>query len=210
MANHGKMAKVDVYAADKTLYDRIAEFLQCNVKAITLRTRYNKRIAAYETILEEKKRPDKVWISEDAKAEAIAAVEKDLADLRAEFKRHMDAQARFQYTSGDEVFYNKYANATCDMHIQLAFVEWAAFYNLKVENTDLCNRVIKAVGGRTSTTPRQKVNGGKCNRTRQKNDVLKVMYGEVADYMVEKGLTLPMQFDDDIKAAYAPKKRNRA
>ena len=206
-----KMKKVDVFMSGKEAQARIAEFLNCQVYAITLATRYGARIKTYEAVLADKSRPDRVWIDETAKATAIAAAEKDLADIKAEYAKVRAEKAHFAFTDEDKAFKKAYKSATCGADVRQAVRDWCAGFNLSVANTDLEARIMRAISGKDVNTSRAKVNTGKCNAdARKEGTALKLLYGEVADYMVEKGLTIPMQFDEDIKAKYAPKARKNA
>lgn len=203
--------KVDVFAIDRLFVDRIAEFLDVNVWAITLNARYSARIKAYEKVLEDKTNPDRVYINPEEKDAAIARAKKDLEDVIAEYKKVREERARFVYTKDDNQFKKDFKAAKTGSEVREAIRTWCGSFNLQVANSDLEARIMQAISGKDVNSARCKVNTGRCNSDMRKESVaLKLLYGEVADYIVEKGLTIPMQFDDDIKAKYAPKAKKSA
>lgn len=203
--------KVDVFALDHGFGERIAEFLDVQVWAITLSARYNARIKAYEKVLEDKTNPDRVYIHPEEKDAAIARAKRDLEDVKEEYKKVKDEKAKFAFSKEDNQFKKDFKAAKTGSEVREAIRTWCASFNLQVANTDLEARIMQAISGKDVNTSRAKVNTGKCNAdSRRESTALKLLYGEVADYMVEKGLTIPMQFDEDIKAKYAPKSRKSA
>lgn len=201
--------RVDVYSANKDFTARIAEFLDVQVWGITLAARYNAKIKSYEAVLADKSKPDRVYLNDEVKKATIEGAQKDLDDVKAEYKKLRDEKAKFVFTKGDNEFKKAYKAAESGSEVREAIRTWADAYNLKVANTDLEARIMQAISGKDKNTSRGKVNTGRCNMEKRKEGMaLQLMYGEVADYMVEKGLTIPMQFDEDIKAKYAPKKKS--
>lgn len=202
--------KVDVYAADKNLIDRIGEFVVCHTEYINLSVKYRARIKAYEAILEDKSRADRVWINDDDKTAAITAAQKDLDDIKAEYKKLVDEKARFRYTAGDDAFYNTYSTASDQEKVEAAFVEWCAFYNLKTEASDLLNSVMIAIGGKGKLKAKQHVQSVmagkvKFNGSRSKREVLDVMYGEIAEYFITKGRSPMPEFEAEVLKKYGKK-----
>ena len=163
--------KVDVYAADKTLIDRIGEFVVCHTEYINISTKYRAKIKSYEGVLADKSRPDRVWVDEKQKEDAIANAQKDLDDIKAEQKKLMDEKARFRYTAGDDSFYNAYSTATEQTKVEEAFVEWCRFYNLETEASDLLNSVMIAIGGKGKLRTRDHVRSVIDGERRPRSDV---------------------------------------
>ena len=199
--------KVDVYAADKTLIDRIGEFVLCHTQYINIKMRYDSKVKAYETILADKSREDRVWIDESQKATAILAAQTDLDNIKKERDDLIERHARFRYTAGDDAFYATYSTATEQSKVEEAFVEWCEFYNLKTEASDLQNMVMIAIGGKGRLGTRDHVRSViagdvKFNGSRKKRDVLDVMYGEIAEYFISKGRTPMPEFDAEVVKKY--------
>lgn len=202
--------KVDVYAADKTLVDRIGEFVVCHTQYINIKTKYDAKVKSYKSVLADKMREDRVWVDEEQKATSIAAAQKDLDDIEAERKDLIDKHARFRYTAGDDAFYNTYSTATEQSKVEEAFVEWCAFYNLKTEASDLLNSVMIAIGGKGKLPSKQHVQSViagevKFNGSRKKREVLDVMYGEIAEYFISKGRSPMPEFDAEVIKKYGKK-----
>ena len=203
--------RVDVYAANKEFRERIAEFLDVQVWGITLAARYNAKIKMYEGVLEDKSKPDRVYINPEDRELAIETAKKDLEDVKAEYKKLRDEKAKFVFSKEDNQFKKDYKAAKTGSEVREAIRTWCAAFKLQVTNTDLEARIMQAISGKDKNSSRGKVNTGKCNMEKRKEGMaLQLMYGEVADYMVEKGITIPMQFDEDIKLKYAPKAKKSA
>lgn len=202
--------KVDVYAADKTLVDRIGEFVVCHTQYINIKTKYDARVKAYESVLADKSNPDRVWIDEEQKATALAAAQADLDNIKKERDELIERHARFRYTTGDDLFYATYAKAQEQEEVEKAFVEWCDFYHLKTEASDLCNNVMVAIGGKSKLGARDHVKSViagsvKFNGSRKKRDVLDVMYGEIAEYFIGKGRSPMPEFDAEVIKKYGKK-----
>lgn len=204
--------RVDVYgAATAEFRARVAEFLDVQVWAITLFARYNARIKNYEGVLADKSNPNRVYINPEDKELAIKRAQEDLDSVKAEYKKIRDEKAKFVFSKEDNQFKKDFKAAKTGSEVREAIRTWCASFNLQVANTDLEARIMQAIAGKDVNTSRAKVNTGKCNAdSRREGVALKLLYGEVADYMVEKGVTIPMQFEDDIKAKYAPKVKKSA
>lgn len=201
--------RVDVFRSSKELSERIAEFLDVQVWSITLATRYTAKIKAYEKVLADKSSPDRVYVHPEDRLPAIERAQRDLDDVKEEYAKIRKEKAAFVFTKEDQEFKKAYKTASTGADVRQAIRDWCGHYGLQVARTDLEERIMGAICGKDVNTARAKVNTGKCNADSRKEGVaLKLLYGEVADYMVEKGLTIPMQFDDDIKAKYAPKKKS--
>lgn len=199
--------KVDVYAANKTLVDRIGEFVVCHTQYINIKARYDSKVKAYETILADKKREDRVWVNEESKAVAIAAAQKDLDDIKKERDDLIDKHARFRYTAGDDAFYGVYSTAVEQKKVEEAFVDWCRFYNLETEASDLLNSVMVAIGGKGRLGTRDHVRSViagevKFNGSRKKRDILDTMYGEIAEYFISKGRSPMPEFEAEVIKKY--------
>lgn len=205
--------KVDVYAADKTLVDRIGEFVLCHTEYINIKAKYDAKIKAYEIILADKSREDRVWVDDDQKNAAILAAQKDLDDLKKERDDLIERRARFRYTLGDDVFYNTYSTASEQAKVEQAFVEWCKFYNLETEASDLLNMVMVAIGGEGKLGTRDHVRSviagaPKFCGSRKKREVLDVMYGKIAEYFISKGRSPMPEFDEIVIKKYGKKSNN--
>ena len=202
--------RVDVFGMSAEMRERVARFMTCKVNGVELKNKYDALIRTYETVLKDKSNPDRVWINEDAKAIAVAAAQKDLDDTVSLYKKLKDTMATFDYSDFDKTFKKSWKNAVTGSDRREAVRTWAKALNLDIAASDLENRIMGALAGKDVNNTKNFVNSGNNNTDARKEGVaLKLMYGEVADYMVEKGLSLPIEFSEELKKKYAPKKKNQ-
>lgn len=201
--------RVDVFGMSADMRTRVAKFIECKVNGAELARKYTALIKSYESVLADKKSPDRVYINDDERVVAINGAQKDLDDTVAEYKRLRDTMAKFDLSDYDKEFKKTWKHAVSGSGRRDAIRTWALAMNLNIARSDLEDRIMGALAGKDKNSIREFVVKGRCNTDARKEGVaLQLMYGEVADYMVEKGLTLPIEFSDELKAKYAPKKKS--
>lgn len=204
------MGKVDLFAADKAMSTRVADFMRIKVWNITLKARLEKAKADAEIRLENcealKGQTTKDPAMYDAMIEDIIAIrDKAQADYDAAVK---DGE-KFAYTEQDKALYKAYKDGkTVD-----GLVEWFGFYGLEVDaETGLVQTLVNAFGGSKALSGRGVVRSNAEQFTkdlRGRDDILKVFYGKLAEAMMKAGTLKPEAIPEDVRDYYAPKKANK-
>lgn len=212
------MAKrADWFAADKAMAERVQEFIVKKAEFITIKARREAEINGLKARLARYNDKDVVIVEDEKlRAQYIAKVEKELEDVKASYQKLIDENATFTYTDNDKKFYSAYKAAASDDDVSTAICNWVKAYTkadgsfLDMAGTSDLVEIMGAIGGKRALTARAHVNSGGTafNGKRTQNEILKVFYGELAERMIKAGTVKTANFPDEIKAKYAPKKRN--
>lgn len=205
------MAKnVDLFKASKEMSKRVGEFMTIKVWNITLKSRLKREIADLENkIVNLENLRGSIFSDEDIDAQKKTFEEESTAKQEA-LKKQIEDEATFEFTENDKAFYKAYKAAKTDAQIKDAIVKWFEFYNVKdAKGSTIVNNIADAIDGKKRSTARtiirseaKQFNDAK----RTKNDVLILMYGELAEAMLRVGTLKPTAIPEDVREFYAPKK----
>lgn len=204
------MKKVDMFKADRQMAVRVAEYMRTKVWGITLKTRLKKELASYEEQLKIIADPEqRVMTAEEAEG-FRRRVEARAKFAKEKFDAQMKEEARFELTDADKAFYAAYKGADTDDKIKQAIVAWAKVYDLDLTGTDLLAELFRAISGARKLGASAIIRSEATKFTddkRTKNDVLSILYGRMAEKMLEAGTLKPQAIPEDIREYYAPKSR---
>lgn len=203
------MKKVDMFAADKAMAERVADYMNKKVWGITLRKRLSLDIKKLEDSIHglENCRGSIIGTNVD---EAIANIRTKIDDKKKKVADQIKEEARFEWCKADDAFYKAYKSAETKAQIYTAIEKWFAEYHLNVAQTDFEFALMDAIGGERNATTTQIIRSGATQFTvekRTKNDILRIFYGKLSEKMLEVGTLKPAVIPEDIREAYAPKKR---
>lgn len=199
---------VDLFKADRSMAERVADFMSKKVWGIALTTRYKKDIADCESAISGLEKCKGSILAESADAD-IEAIHKTMSDLKVKLDKQKEEEAFFEYSKEDTAMYNGYKKATTVAQIHTAIEAWFRVYGLEVCGSMLINEIVSAVSGERFATNRTIVNSGATVFTgkRSKSDFLKVFYGKLSEKMLEAGTLKATAIPEDIREYYAPKKK---
>lgn len=203
------MKKIDMFKADRAMADRVSEYMNKKVWGITLRKRLQSDILKHENSIQglENCRGSIVGTNVD---DAIAELRAQIADKKQKVQKQIAEEARFEWDANDKAFYKAYKNATTDAMVYTALEKWFEAYHLDVAQTDFEFAIIKAIGGERNATATQIIRSGATQFVvgkRTQNEVMRIFYGKLSEKMLEVGTLKPSAIPEDIREAYAPKKR---
>lgn len=203
--------KVDMFSASKAMSVRVVDYMHTQVWNVVIKARLRK---AAEKLAQEIESAENLRGSAIITEEQVDAI---IAEKQAEFARteealqaELDKEATFAYTGEDKAFYKAYKAAEGDEgKIKAAIVEFCGAYDLKVEGTDLLAELADCVRGVKKASAAQIVKSGATQFTaaRTKNDVLTVLYGRIAERMIEAGTIKPEKIPADVRAMYEKKNK---
>lgn len=201
--------KVDMFTADKAFSDRVVEFMHTQVWNVVVRSRLQKAREEYAQKLENLENL-KGSIITDEQIEALKT--KYAAELQAA-EEELDALAEkemtFSHSEQDKTFYKEYKEAGEDTdEIKKAIQKFCESYRLQIANTDFLEELTFCVSGVKKAGASTVIKSGakKFTQTRSKSDVLCVLYGRLAEKMVEAGTLKAEKIPADVRDAYTQKK----
>lgn len=205
------MKKIDMFQADRAMAERVADYMTKKVWGITLRKRLSLDIKKLEDSIQglENCRGSIIGTNVD---EAIANIRTQIDEKKKKVAKQIADEARFEWCKADDIFYKAYKNAETKAQIYTAIEAWFAEYNLGVAQTDFEFALMDAISGERNATATQIIRSGATKFTvekRTKNDILRIFYGKLSEKMLEVGTLKPATIPEDIRDAYAPKKRNK-
>lgn len=186
--------------------ERVSEYATVCLSGITLKVRFNKAveklsnsIKVLETLKEESA------ISADSLDKEIDERRNEIEKLTNDHKEAMKKKARFVYTAED---YDLFDAFKAGEDLAEAFVTWADAWSLDLRNTGLLKDLVNGVSGKQGkASARTIINTefGTMTKDRNMRNFLDIAYGIMCEECVKKGLK--MDIPDDVRAAYAPKKK---
>ena len=200
------MKKTDLFAANKDMSSRVADYMRIKVWNVTIKARLEKAIKDGEQRIETLE-----GLAHDTGkdySEAIADVEKVVEDAKANYKKLVEEGEKFELTENDKEFYANYKKDTVAK--EAAIVKWFKKYGLDLKaDEDLVVDLADAISGARKLSGRGivRANAEKfTDNVRTKNDVMTVFYGRLSERMLEAGTLKPEAIPEDVRAFYAPKK----
>lgn len=202
---------VDLFQADRKMAERVADYMQKKVWGITLKVYLKKEVEKLENSIKglENCRGSIVGTNVD---DAIGQLRNKIAEAQEKTAKQIKEEARFEWTDADNAFFKAYKSADTQAQIYTALEKWFATYHLEVANTKLEESIVDAIRGERNATSRTIIRSGAEKFTEQKrtkNDVLKLLYGKLAERMLQAGTLKPASIPEEIREFYAPKKRTK-
>lgn len=203
--------KVDLFKADKTMAERVSDFMSKKVWGITLQARYKKEVETIQVSIEGLRKLEGSILAEQTEAN-IKALEDRIVELTEALKEQKEEEATFSFTEADEAMYTAYKKATTNAMIYSAIVEWFKGYNLDVDGTMFIQSMMDAIGGKQPNNNKGIIRSGATvfnAEKRTKTNFLKVFYGELAEAMLKAGTLKATAIPEDIREFYAPKAKTK-
>lgn len=205
-----KKVKVDLFQKDPAFRNRVADFMQKKVWGITLRVRAMAEIKEAEaSILGLEKLMGSV--REEHAKESIKALNEKINAEREKLNKQLEEEAMFVWTEQDNAFFKAYQNAVNTGEIRKGMLEWFNHYGLDVSNNDdFVALLMNAISGERKANTRTVVRSNATEFTmskRTKTDVMMIFYGKLAEVMLAKGALKAEVIPEDVREAYAPKKK---
>lgn len=203
--------KVDLFQADRTMADRVSDFMQKKVWGITLQTRYKKEVETIQASIEGLRKLEGSILAEQTEAN-IKALEDRIVELTEALKKQKEEEATFSFTEADEAMYTAYKKATTNAMIYSAIVEWFKCYSLDVDGTMFIQTMMDAIGGKQPNNNKGIIRSGATvfnAEKRTKTNFLKVFYGELAEAMLKAGTLKATAIPEDVREFYAPKAKTK-
>lgn len=204
------MKKTDLFKANREMSNRVAEFMRTKVWGITLKARCQKEIKEAQDGIKGLEKL-KGSVLEEESRKSIIALEARILELNENLAKQLEEEAKFEYTQNDKDFYNSYKDAKDNTGVADAIIAWFKVYNLDVTGeNDIVISIMDAISGKKKASAKTIINSGAEKFTedkRTKGDVLGLLYGTLAERMLEVGTLKPTAIQDDVKEFYAPKKK---
>lgn len=200
-----KMNKVDFYSADKAMSLRVADFMRVRVYGATLQTRYKRDMADIDKKIEDTPRLLEGSIFANKIDEVIAELVAKKDEIKEKYDELRANAEKFVFTDADNEFYKNYKNG----NITNGIIAWGKCYNIDFTNTVQLKQLEEAISGKKNANARTIITSGATQFTsaRNKGDILKVMYGVLAEDMLKAGTLKPEALEADVVDFYATKKR---
>lgn len=196
---------VNLRTADRTMNERVSEYATIRLSNITSAVRHKKAVAELEASI---KSLEACIGTSKVKADfpaLIAEKRSELDKLEADYKEALKKRERFVYTKEDLELYNAYLNHE---DLETALYHWGMAWKLDLTATKQLRTMAEAVSGKQGkASTRTVINSGFATMTkdRSKQNFLDLVYGLLTEECVRQGLK--MDIPDDVRAAYAPKKK---
>lgn len=207
--------KVDMFKADKKFSTRVTEYMHARVWGIVYKKRLEVELAEYDRKLaiareiSEDEATSTILSKEDAERLAVKYAELK-EQVENKYAKLVEENAKFEYTEYDKAFYKTYS-ADGDNRAK-AVTDFCSAYKLEVKDTNMLEDIVSAIGGARKASAGQVVRSNATKFTdakRTKSDVLNILYGRIAEYMLKAGTIKPEAIPEDIRAAFAPKKKEK-
>ena len=204
------MKKTDLFVAKREMSERVAEFMRTRVWGITLKARCKKQIDELICAINgmEKLRGSVLW---DETEKAIAELNSQIVEHEEKLAKQLEEEAKFSYTQNDKTFYDAYKEAKEGEGVATAICNWFAEYELTVTGeNDIVASIMDAISGKRKASATTVIRSGAerfVEDKRSKGEVLGLLYGVLAERMLEVGTLKPTAIQDDVKEFYAPKQK---
>ena len=206
------MKKTDLFKADKVMSERVADFMRTKVWGITLKARFKKEEETILASIEGLKKLDGSVLADKGK-DSISALEEKLDELADKLSKQLEEEAKFDFTDNDKNFYKGYKSAKTEEEVCNAIIGWFKTYNLEVtKDSDIVISILDAISGKkkASASAIIRSNAKKfVEDKRTKGDVVGLLYGTLAERMLEVGTLKPTEIQEDVREFYAPKKKDK-
>ena len=199
--------KVDLFQADKTMAERVSDFMQKKVWGITLQARYKKEVETIQASIEGLRKLEGSILAEQTEGN-IKALEDRIVELTEALKKQKEEEATFSFTEADNTLFTAYKKATTNAMVYSAIVEWFKGYNLDVDCTTFVQSMMDAISGKQPGNNKSIIRSGATvfnAEKRTKTNFLKVFYGELAEAMLKAGTLKATAIPEDVREFYAPK-----
>ena len=206
------MKKTDLFKADKVMAERVSEFMRTKVWGITLKARFKKEEEQTLASINGLKNLDGSVLA-DKGEESIKALEKHLEELAEKLSKQLEEEAKFDFTDNDKNFYKGYKSAQTEEEVINAIIGWFKVYNLEVsKDNDIVISINDAISGSKRASASVIIRSGATKFTdakRSKGDVIGLLYGTLAERMLEVGTLKATEIQEDVREFYAPKKKEK-
>ena len=206
------MKKTDLFKANKQMSERVAEFMRAKVWGITLKARFKKEEETILASIEGLKKLDGSVLA-DKGADSISALEKKLDELTEKLSKQLEEEAKFDFTDNDKTFYKGYKSAKSEEEVYNAIIAWFGTYNLTVtKDNDIVASIYDAISGKKRASASTIIKSGAkqfVDVKRSKGDVVGLLYGTLAERMLEVGTLKATEIQEDVREFYAPKKKEK-
>lgn len=204
------MKKTDLFKADKVMAERVSEFMRIKVWGITLKARFKKEKETILASIEGLKKLDGSVLADKGK-DSISALEDKLEELAEKLSKQLEEEAKFDFTDNDKTFYKGYKSATTEEEVCNAIIGWFATYNLVItKDSDIVVSICNAISGSRNANATTIIRSGATkfvDNKRTKDDIVKLLYGTLAERMLEVGTLKATEIQEDVREFYAPKKK---
>lgn len=197
--------KIDMFKASKEMSVRVADFMRVRVYGATLQTRYKKEMSEIEEKIEKTPELLKGSIFADKIDEVISGLVLQKEEISAKYKALREEAEKFVFTDADNAFYKEYKSG----NVKEGLLAWGKAYNLDLADTDFLGVLTVGISGLKNANARTIVTSGAKEFTsiRKKGDILKVMYGLLAEKMLAVGTLKPESIPEDVVAYYKKKSK---
>ena len=203
------MKRTDLFAANKEMSTRVADYMRIKVWNVTIKARLEKALKDGAQRIETLQ-----GLAQDTGkdySEAISDIEAVVEAARENYKKLVEDGEKFELTENDKEFYKNYKNE--GMKNEDAIVKWFKKYDLDLKSgDDLVVDLASAIAGARKLSGRGIVKADAekfTDNVRTKSDVMTVFYGRLSERMLEAGTLKPEAIPEDVRAFYAPKKANK-
>lgn len=204
------MKKTDLFKADRQMSERVAEFMRTKVWGITLKARFKKEEETILASIEGLKKLEGSVLA-DKGADSISALNDKLDELADKLSKQLEEEAKFDFTDNDKNFYKGYKSATTEEEVINSIIGWFQVYNLEVSSeNDIVISINDAISGKKRASASTIIRSGATkfvDNKRSKGDVIGLLYGTLAERMLEVGTLKATEIQEDVREFYAPKKK---
>ena len=201
--------KINMATADRALAVRVSEFATFYMSKIADAKRHSMAVKGIEDTI---KGLNNALGSALDKDTTIAAINAQMTLLEQENQRYaqlIEKKAKWVWYEEDLDLYEAIKKGE---GVRDAVIAWLQAWGLEDvdRHTNLVRDMVDAVGGKRFGSARTIVNSGATTWTasRTKADVLKVAYAVVIEYMVAASTIKAVDIPEDIREAFAPKKKS--
>lgn len=207
MANQ-KKKKGNLFTADVSMAYRVAEYMRVKVYDVCWMTRYKRECQDIQKKIDAAPEMLRGSVFEDQLPELIKGYQNELLEARKKYDKKIEDGKKFKFTQEDLDVYEVYKKGG---DLQKALTKWFKAYKMDVADTQLLDDLIDAISGKRQASAKVIVQSGAMQFTdiRNKNDVIKTLYCELAEKMLAAGTLKPEWLPQDIVDFYAPKKKNK-
>lgn len=195
--------KINMFEASKEMSARVAEFMKVRVYGATIQTRYKRDMGAIDEKIAKTPELLKGSIFEEKTDEIIAELEAQRAEIADKYNELREKADKFVFTQADNDFYKEYKSG----NVVAGLIAWGKVYNLTIDGTDFMQTLCDAISGVKNANAKTIITSGatKFTAIRNKGDILKVLYGTMAEKMLAVGTLKPEQLEDDVVEYYKKK-----
>lgn len=203
------MSKVNMKKADRALALRVSDFATFYMSKITDSKRHSQVISGLNATIKGLQNSLQSALPSDGVESAIEVQRKLIEEENARYAKVLEDKAKWVWYEEDVELYKAISKGE---GVRDAVISWLNSWGLDDVNkdTNLVQDIVSAIGGKRFAGARTIVNSGATTWTasRTKADVLKVTYAVVIEYMVKAHTLQPVAIPEDIREAFAPKKKS--